>query len=118
MDFSYSGNGVIYAGGIAPWNTEVYIISKYEIGETVYSKPKALDGVLRKHTIKEIRGFPFANDPNGSRMCKFCNFPPMYIDTFNAYHNEEDLVTLAEAQVLIVEHEALEELLREQLLRE
>lgn len=99
------GTGSIGVGGCANVSITYNVSHTYEVGDTVYNRLKAIKGILRKHTIKKIRTdnsppMP-APYPPGSEMCRFCTYPPMYIDTYNAYHNEEDLVTQAEAEALI-----------------
>jgi len=106
------GFGSIGVGGCADVSVTYEVSHVYEIGDTVYNRLKALKGVLRKHTIKKIRTdntppMP-APYPPGAEMCRFCSYPPLYIDTYNAYHNEEDLVTLSEAQALIENYELVQ----------
>ena len=93
--------GSLRVGGCAIVTATYEVLHTYEIGDTVYSRPKALKGILRKYTIKKLRTHLTAPTPPGSDVCRLCTFPPLYIDTYNAYHNEEDLVTLAEATALI-----------------
>ncbi len=103
MDYTFTASGSIRVGGCTEVEAEYFFISRFEVRDTVYNRPKALRGVLRKHVIKEIVGFLDKHDPWGARPCVICNFPPLYIDTYNQFHNEEDLVTYDEALELIEE---------------
>lgn len=98
MDFDATGS--IAVGGCASYSFTVNLPHEYEVGDIVYSKKKALKGLLRRYAIKSLQYGP-TDRPPGADLCIWCNFPPLYLDTFNAYHNEEDLVTLEEAQDLI-----------------
>lgn len=101
MDFDYIATGTIKMGGCSSATIKYNVLSQFSLGQTVYNKKKARLGIYRKHTIKEIRGFPFQIDPFNGRMCKFCNFPPLYIDTYNQLHNEDDLVSYDDAVDLV-----------------
>jgi len=99
------GFGSIGVGGCADTSITYNVSHAYNIGDTLYNRPKALKGILRRHTIKKIRTentppMP-APYPPGHEMCRYCSYPPLYIDTYNAYHNEEDLITLTEAETLV-----------------
>lgn len=100
-NFDPNLTGSIYIGGCATYNYVINLPHLYDVGDVVYSRKKALKGVLKRFAIKELRYGP------GNYLCRICvppppaNYPPLYVDTFNAFHNEEDLVSLAEAQELV-----------------
>ena len=96
---NYTSVGSIFVGNCASCTYTINLTHLYDVGDIVYSRPKARKGFLRKFCIKKLR-YDAEYIP-GSTVCRYCNYPPLYIDTFNAYHNEEDLVTLSEAQSLI-----------------
>lgn len=99
MNYSHSMTGSLNFGGCSLYIFKKFVYVKFKVGSIVYSKPKALKGIIEKIVIKKIRLFPF-RDNDLIKVCKICNFPPLYIDTLNAYHNEEDLVGPEEASEL------------------
>ena len=103
---NYTSVGSIFVGNCASYTYTINLTHLYDVGDIVYSRPKALRGFLRKFCIKELR-YDAEYIPR-STLCRYCDYPPLYIDTFNAYHNEEDLVTLSDAQELITAYLILE----------
>lgn len=91
MDHNYTSTGQIRLAGYSLYTFYKLFYVKFKVGSIVYSRPKALRGIYEKIVIKKIRIFPEREYPL-KKVCHLCNFPPMYIDTLNAYHNEEDLV--------------------------
>lgn len=96
MDFDYTPNGGFDVFGCA----DVLLVQEwthaYDVGDVVYSKPSALRGLLRRHCIKTVR----TRAPGFDRWdvaCRSCKYQPLYEDTLNAYHNEEDLIAYDEA---------------------
>lgn len=100
MDHNYAGTGTIKVGNCANYIFRKRFFVQFKVGSIAYSKPKALKGVLEKIVIKKIRLFP-ERESALQTSCHICTFPPMYIDTLNAYHNEEDLLGPEEAIALI-----------------
>jgi len=100
MDHTYIGTGQIRVGGCGLYTHYKLIYVRFKVGSIVYSKPKALRGIIEKIVIKKIRLFPEREYPL-KKVCNICNFPPLYIDTLNAYHNEEDLVGPEDAVALV-----------------
>ena len=96
---NYTSVGSIFVGNCASCTYTINLTHLYDVGDIVYSRPKARKGFLRKFCIKELRYDAEAIVDNIAY--HYYDYPPLYIDTFNAYHNEEDLVTLSEAQALI-----------------
>lgn len=113
MDYTYISNGGIgQVGGCSTYTLFRLYFVKYKVGSIVYSKPKALKGVIEKIVIKKIRLFPERENSLQS-VCKICTFPPLYIDTLNAYHNEEDLVGPEDAVDLVDQYLARQRVLVE-----
>jgi len=111
MDYDYTSVGSIYVGNCASCTHTINLTHLYDVGDIVYSGPKARKGFLRKFCIKELRYDAEAIVENIVHY--YYDYPPLYIDTFNAYHNEEDLVTLSEAQALIAAYLIVEAAHRE-----
>jgi len=99
MNHTYVSSGTIRVAGCASLVLYHFFFAKYSVGDIVYSGPKARKGILEKYCIKEIRFFTKAEEPVG--LCRYCSFPPLYVDTLNAFHNEEDLVSPQVARVLV-----------------
>lgn len=76
---------------------------KFKPGSTVYNKKKANLGIIEKLTIKKARLFPFEANKKipGSISCRNCDYATIYADTFNSFHNEEDLCSLEDAISLV-----------------
>ncbi len=94
----YTSVGSIFVGNCASYNYTENVTHLYDVGDIVYDRQKAMKGILRRFCIKSLR-YDSEHIPR-STICRYCNYPPLYIDTFNAYHNEEDLMILADAQEL------------------
>lgn len=101
MDFEYEGSGEIRVGGCSGYKLTFFLYYEFAIGSTVYSKPKARKGIYEKVTIKDVRFPSTYADSSRFGMCKFCSLGPLYVDTFNAYWNEEELVSYSDATELI-----------------
>lgn len=95
--------GNIRVGGFAIYSYEIVRNQAYQINDIVYSKPKARKGIFEKICIKKVIYF----DKKWDQLCKFCTYSPLYVDTLNAYHNEEDLTTFNEAAELIYDYKIL-----------
>lgn len=113
MDFTYSASGSILTGGCSKYYFQLTLAHEFSIGDILYVKPKALKGVLEKVAIKDIR-FPGSYDPTRGRMVIFDIDIPLYVDTFNALYNEEELVSYVDAIALIQEYNIRQHNLREQ----
>lgn len=130
MEYTFAAsNSEIKLGGCGFYTHYNLFYIKFKVGSTVYSKPKALKGIIEKIVIKKVRLFQKTNQeqlPNNtvefitinhkqSTSCQICNYPPLYIDTLNGYHNQEDLcgpeeVTMIVDNYLSTKREMLEQL--------
>lgn len=100
-------SGGILLGGCSPSELGFFYSVLYEIGTVLYDKKKAAKGIVEKVFIKDIRYIHEgkANDPFRKKYIKrLINYPPLYIDGFNAYFNEEDLCEQEEAEELITNY--------------
>lgn len=87
MDFEQIATGSLKFGGCADYSMAPTISAEYEVGDILYEKKKAQKGVLRKHCIKKVQ----ANSLQESIR---------YMDTFNAFFAESELITYDEAVAL------------------
>ena len=116
---AYAGSDGVIVGGCSGVEFIIFIRHKFSIGDIVYDRRRALKGIMRRHTIKEIRVFPFEYDVHGSRMRRSgFPFPPLYVDTYNAYHNEEDLLSFSEALDIAQDAIDAEEAAQERFIRD
>lgn len=100
MNHIHTSSGKISIGGCSAYIFYKLFYIKYKVGSIVYSRPKASKGIIEKIVIKKIRLFP-EQENSLNTVYKICNFPPLYIDTLNGYHNEEDLVGSEDAVKLV-----------------
>ena len=117
MDYTHIAQGIVYTGGCSEYELAHLFHVKYKVGSIVYSKPKALKGKLEKIVVKKHRLFP-ERESSLQTVCQICTFPPLYIDTLNAYHNEEDLVGPEEALALIENYNLVQRALLEHTKRQ
>jgi hypothetical protein len=96
MDYTYSGSGTVRIGGCSPFEVVINYPILFSLGSVVYSRPKALKGVLERIAIKDVRVFTHGI-LNRSQLARYGYFTPLYIDTLNGYHNQEDLCGYTEA---------------------
>ena len=87
MDFTYVASGGISIIGCSNYELDYYRYYKYSIGSIVFNKHKALKGIYEKVVIKKVK-FP-------------TGYVNLYIDTFNAHWNEDELVSYNTATALI-----------------
>ena len=87
MDFSYDTIGGFEIFGCSDYNLTHLRYYQYSIGSILFVKKKALKGVYEKIAIKEVR---FPKD-----------YVNLYVDTFNALWNENELVSYETAVDLI-----------------
>ena len=99
MHFKYTGSDQIRVGGCSNYEWVSFYRYAFAIGSTVYYKKKAMKGVFEKVVIKDVR-IPRSYDPSRTPICRYCN-STLYIDTLNAYFNEEELVPYDEALELV-----------------
>lgn len=92
MDFTYEATGGLNTIGCADCVFEKYVYYAFGIGSIVFSKPKAIRGVYARVCIKNVL---WPEDEPDYR------FPPLYVDTFNACWNEEDLISYTDAVALV-----------------
>lgn len=84
----YEATGSLKFGGCASYKVTIFYSSLYAVGDIVFEKKKAQKGILRKHCIKEVQ-------------INSVQETPKYMDTFNAFFGQAELVTYDEAIVLI-----------------
>lgn len=87
MDFSYNSTGGIEIIGCANYNLIHLRHYQHSIGSILFSKSKASKGFYEKVAIKDVK-FPQ----------EYIN---LYVDTFNALWNENELVSYETAVDLI-----------------
>ncbi len=93
---AYEGDEGVLVGGCSGVEFIIFIRHRFSIGDIVYSLPKAQKGIMRRYTIKEVRVFPFQTDLSRVRRRGY-PFAPLYVDTYNAYHNDDELASFSEA---------------------
>jgi hypothetical protein len=81
-------SGGVRVGGCFNIRAIYLNILKYAIGSIVFEKPKARLGIFEKVAIKKPIFF-------GGYLT------PLYVDTFNRYHNEDDLCSYTEAVEIV-----------------
>lgn len=104
MDFSHQASGQVVIGGCSAYKWIAYFRLAYGVGSILYFKPKALKGIFEKVVIKDAK-FPKWFNSETVKRCKGCKVTPLYIDTLNAYFNENELVSYDEAVDLVLEYE-------------
>ena len=93
MSFSYIGSGTINFYGCGFYNKKFNIYYKWAEGSLLFGKKKAIKGRLEEVYIREVL-------LNRS----YNQIAPIYKDSYNSLWKEEDLVTEAEAIILIQEY--------------
>ena len=88
MDYTYVASGGLRVIGGAGYTEVHFAHYAYAVGSVVFSRPKAEEGVYYKICVKKVL-WP-------TDTLSFEN-PPIYVDTFNAWWNEEDLVEYDDA---------------------
>jgi hypothetical protein len=81
---SFTGSGTVYFGGCTKYRLYLYSIYKYQPGDVLFFKNKALVGKLERVAIKRVR---LVNNKQTSGVVTF-----VYQDTLNALYNEDELV--------------------------
>jgi len=81
-DFTYAGSGTIRTRGCTKFAVTVCFYYKFAEGSLLYLCEKANKGILEKIVIKKV---------------KLSGISTLYIDTFNALYNENELCTPGEA---------------------
>ena len=99
MDYTYTTTGGVLVGGCVPFEVNFFYITRFNIGSIVLSKKKKKKGIFEKIAIKDIRFSNKNAHPFGTSMKRY-NYAPLYIDSYNGYHNEEDLCGYSEASAL------------------
>lgn len=110
MDFNYVAKGSVLTGNCA----EVVLVQNwphlFNVGDILYSLWHARrQGKLYKICVKSLRYFNEPGNPFSPLMCERCFYTPLYVDTWNGYHNEEDLGTYQEALDLIEQYNILQQ---------
>lgn len=85
---NYVATGTINIGGCSGYRLTNFFTYAFSTGSIVYSRPKAQKGIYEAVCIKEARFISWQH-------------PPLYIDTFNAYWSEDELVPYSVAAVLV-----------------
>jgi len=86
---TYIGGGTLGVGGCGAITRFVYISYRYPEGSTLYAVPKALKGVLEKVVIKRVN---------------IIQMVPLYVDTLNAFWNEDELTDEATAVAMATDY--------------
>lgn len=84
----YEATGSVKFGGCASYKFTIFISSYYNIGDIVFEKKKAQRGILRRHCIKQVQVDSVQDTPR-------------YVDTFNAFFRQDELISYDDAIVLI-----------------
>ena len=90
----YNSNIKIKLHSCNGYEPQIPITTKFQIGEIVYLKNKAKQGMLESIFIKNLK-------PLTNVICKYIY--AIYLDNNNFYYNEDELVTENEAKILIKE---------------
>ena len=98
--FTYVASGIIQVGGCSAYEERVNICYEYAIGSLVFEKIKAMKGIYERHCIKDVR-FDMQQVKALKRVANYSAVKPLYIDTFNAYWNEDELVSYEDAKALV-----------------
>jgi hypothetical protein len=104
MDYEHVSTGTVRLGGTADFVVVNNYIVTYSIGSVVYLRAKAMRGILKKVAIKNVFLFPSKINAFSAGLAGKCNFNPLYLDTWNSYHNERDLCGYEEAVALAEEY--------------
>lgn len=97
---TYEATGGIRLQGCAGIQLAAFLYYDYEIGSIVFNRHKAARGIYEKVAIKDVR-FPELPQRQRRKIMNYASMQPLYIDTFNAYWNEYDLVSYDQAKVLV-----------------
>ena len=89
---NYQGTGGLTFKAQTRHSYSIYVEYKWGENSVLYSKQKAKRGMLERAVIKRV------NLKN--------RFAPIYIDNFNSYWNEDDLIREDEAREIISEYQA------------
>lgn len=103
MDYSFVPVGTLYVGGCTSYTEEVNLPHVFSVGDIVYTLSKARKGILDKHCIKKLILFDadLKHLPRLQKTCRNCTWSPLYVDTLNAYLNEDELLTYEEALAIV-----------------
>ncbi len=88
-DACYTGSGTISLKGCFTYSFSEYLPYKYIKGDVVFVKPSALKGKLEKIAIKDVKVI------SGKKTYGQIIF--LYVDTFNFFYNENELISEQEA---------------------
>jgi hypothetical protein len=90
MDYTYQATGGIQMIGCSSYKLIHFRHYKYRIGSILFSKEKAMRGIYEKIAVKSVRfPNPYVN---------------LYVDTFNALWNEDEIVSYETAVGLVKEY--------------
>ena len=101
MNFQYTASGSVKLGGCSNYKLIIFFYYAFGIGSIVFSKPKALKGIYEKIVIKNVR---IPEQYHNNTTCRYCTLTALYIDTLNAYWNENELVSYDDAHELIKDY--------------
>lgn len=90
---TYEATGGIGIYGCAGVKVKKFYISKYNVGNVLYTRPRAIKGRLEKVAIKKVM-----TDTDGVPL-------GLYKDTLNSFWNENELLNLAEAMQYIAAYQ-------------
>ena len=86
---TYTGSGGLNVLGCASVSKIICVVYKYAEGSRLWLKYKAIKGCLESVVIKRVDFLQNRNTYN--RMV------PLYVDTYNAFYNENELIDEATA---------------------
>lgn len=113
MDYTYTSTGTIRFGGCASYSLYHVFTYAFAVGSIVYNERKARRGIFEKIFIKKVRPvskyviFSKNNVPE-------TRFKALYIDSLNAYWNEDELVSYDMASALVDDYYLRSALLAEE----
>ena len=98
MDITYEASGGVETFGCALYKSVYLYITKFAPGSIVYLIKDATRGKLTKIFIKKIRFV------DRNRFYTKMVYPPIYVDLYNAYYNENELCGYSQAYEIATEY--------------
>lgn len=114
MTYAYTTRGGIQVGGCSKYTLVIELCYTYAIGSLVFSKTKAMKGVYERCCIKNVR-FDMERLSLYRHLTRCDALKPLYIDTFNGYWNEDELVSYDTAKTLVEDYIIQSNAAREQM---
>lgn len=101
MDYTYTAIGLLQLGGCADFTLQYYWTYAYAIGSVVYVQRKARKGIYERVYIKDVRLSGIHLRAMQLTATPVKGYKPLYVDSFNGYWNEDELVSYETATLLI-----------------